>query len=1231
MLGTSEAAMSDRGGEHSEGDSSAPARRSARTAKAAAAAGTAGKSLESRMRDQDEAGDDLRKESDSEGGHSADDSGDEEVVPQKRKARAQKKDPAAAKKAKTQIEEGGGRQNAGRPGNSRSARAKPTAKLDGDSIFQVVASSESSLEAAVADWLAAYSEDKVAATCELLNFLLQAAGYPGNSLDVSVLEDPDGNDISEILEALNLRIEKGEIKNEEVSLQEYPLISRKYAAKKSQPGEQNKFAKGLRQWWIRWIERMRHNILHAREEDDQENDAATQSYAWDVLKVYTLTLSSSPMRHLRHTATFAALAMCSGLCQAGRKAADEEASLQRQLQAEKSKTGKRHETLQSRQKELESMRKAIDVECAEIFNGVFVHRYRDVDALIRSDCIRELGAWIKTYPETFLDAQYLRYAGWMMSDRTPKTRLPSVVFLKDLLRDPQAATVFVPGLRQFLERFRPRLLDIAQRDTDRRCREEAAQVVVDAALLGALGEEDEIDDAILPMLFDENGIVRQAAAKHFVNLWKTSSEDLVAGAQDNLTASHGQLKALVQLVCKALLTIDGKTGGEVPFTEEHALQIPELGFWYMHEAASLAGDELDGAARMGFAIESLLDVDDWSKDALMNWKDILKYLLHDFSSPQRASGRKAQQQQAASPLALSADEEATMLSILRASIDENRRHDEKGDDDAETTRLELSRKLAEDVTRLLAKYQADPKCTAEVVSLVQRIDPDIWFGSRVLRTQEALVEELLRVLLRSTDSGILMQTAVALRHLLSSPSGARAAKDGKSRRKSAAADTPARDVIAGSVRRKIAEACEEILLSGLDANLDSLQDLATSDHWDLSSASSSLTTVQSCVKRLDALIGHINVADILSSSDIPAEKSLFSIALKTAEQSAQALQQAQNLLESAQLPTSAEPLARTLEHVALLCLEILLRDVLFEAWTAADAHHVRRDADEIDSATHGGAASAAEAPDEAAAAAAKKRIEDKLVPLAKLCSAFLGSQADVPLGIRATSVKILAASAALAQSDLATSRSLQSAFESVIGRALTEVPRVVDRCVAVTSGLLPALERSAGDDSDNDEEDRRTVAFPTPKLPGCIVRQVRYQMNLLVAQAVKMVRGRYLPEDAAPSMLKWLGVSEEYERAIMQPFAERKDGVSATDVSGGPGEIVMLQAFWDKVVGAVLGDWLVGEQARSLLQLTAQLNTARAQAETLDQIKEGLKRVLDDVVVGSLNEVMCGLVPAGGD
>lgn len=57
-----------------------------------------------------------------------------------------------------------------------------------------------------------------------------------------------------------------------------------------------------------------------------------------------------------------------------------------------------------------------------IFNGIFVHRYRDTNETIRGDCIMELGNWVVTYPEVFLDNAYLRYLGWVLSDKVIKKK-----------------------------------------------------------------------------------------------------------------------------------------------------------------------------------------------------------------------------------------------------------------------------------------------------------------------------------------------------------------------------------------------------------------------------------------------------------------------------------------------------------------------------------------------------------------------------------------------------------------------------------------------------------------------------------------------------------------------------------------------------------------------------------------------------------------------------------------
>lgn len=74
-----------------------------------------------------------------------------------------------------------------------------------------------------------------------------------------------------------------------------------------------------------------------------------------------------------------------------------------------------------------------------------------------------------------------------------------------------------------------------------------------------------------------------------------------------------------------------------------------------------------------------------------------------------------------------------MMCLLGASIDATRNADDKNDDDAENARIELSRKLAEDVSKLFGKYQTNPRCLALAVSLVRRIDPETWFNARMLK------------------------------------------------------------------------------------------------------------------------------------------------------------------------------------------------------------------------------------------------------------------------------------------------------------------------------------------------------------------------------------------------------------------------------------------------------------------------------------------------------------------
>lgn len=85
---------------------------------------------------------------------------------------------------------------------------------------------------------------------------------------------------------------------------------------------------------------------------------------------------------------------------------------------------------------------------------VFVHRYRDSESLIRVECIKALGGWMKVHPDYYLEGNYLRYIGWVLSDGVRFSLSPSRPRLTPLTcdaaqgRPPRRRQSSHPRLRQ---------------------------------------------------------------------------------------------------------------------------------------------------------------------------------------------------------------------------------------------------------------------------------------------------------------------------------------------------------------------------------------------------------------------------------------------------------------------------------------------------------------------------------------------------------------------------------------------------------------------------------------------------------------------------------------------------------------------------------------------------------------------------------------------------------------
>lgn len=430
-------------------------------------------------------------------------------------------------------------------------------------------------------------------------------------------------------------------------------------------------------------------------------------------------------------------------------------------------------------------------------------------------------------------------------------------------------------------------------------------------------------------------------------------------------------------------------------------------------------------------------------------------------------------------------------------------------------------------------------------------------------------------------------------------------KETKGRRKSSTNNAAETEIAAfGSVRRKIGDVCEELFMSSLDPLLT---ELADSINLDSSAIADVVARLHACIRRWDSLFGNINVPEAMRSVDLPDDKDLADAFAACAERTLDVLSK---LEDRAGVDG---PLSVALQDISMISIEVLFRDMLYEALLLRETLHLRKPTDDIESQSVSGAAS--EAGDESAAADQAKRLQGKIVRMTKLSAKLIeGITVESPLSVKATAIKAFSGAATLALSDIALHCPLARATVETTAKALGDVvPKLVDTIIAQSSGVLPFNARGL----DDEEDDDRVPQFPDPALHGTAAKLVRLQLNLFVSQVAKMIRDHVLPDSAAASLLKWVGVADEYDRVLAKAAKESAD---PTDRINGPKETVLQAVFWDKVITPLLSNQMVRERGRSAFQITAAAQTSKAQAEALAQIRREIQQTLDDIVVGSFDE-----------
>lgn len=688
------------------------------------------------------------EESSSEG---SDGDPDEEELKEKRRQSRSKRAPIkpAAKKTKTSqpkitnLPVRPAVNGTKKPSKPRRTRAKPnTAMADpGTGLFSELFAQGHTADAVAAEWITKYDQHNANAMCELVNLVLKCTGC-NLEVDVHDIEDPDNapsklQDIQEEYQATKIT--------------DYPLISKakSYVSFRS---TMTGFFSAL--------------IQTAHAAGVLYSDIALI----ENIEIWVTTMSSSPIRPFRHTATIITLAMQSALCSVYTEIADGTANSTRQKEGElKRKTVNKDRVASIQKKVDEGERKLgmVDSFMENIFNAVYVHRYRDVDPRIRVDCVMALGRWLTAAPDRFFTANYLRYLGWVLSDTSGPTRAEVIKQLSKLYK----RTEDVGRLRGFTERFRPRIVEMAMRDAEPNIRSAAIELL-DLIRETGLLEPDDIDN-VGRLVFDSEQKVRKAVAgffgKNIKDLFDSVVEEL--GGEEGMAEAVGEddaddfdvpRKSWLKFKCLAeILQLYSSEDDE-----DNAK--PNL----QRATSALAGAETD--SRFALAAQAvyhgMLDVKDWEV--------LAGYLLYDSSSATtNGNGSKSPEHLFRERCQLNEFEEMLLLEVLNESVKERLLEvvasevDKKGRktsariEEAREAQERIAIHLAETIPRLLRKFGANPTTAAVVLRLEHVLNLEIFEELRQGSTTYAsLLDDINKQFLTHVDQGVLAEASNAILH-----------------------------------------------------------------------------------------------------------------------------------------------------------------------------------------------------------------------------------------------------------------------------------------------------------------------------------------------------------------------------------------------------------------------------------------------------------------------------------
>ncbi|NXO82532.1 STAG2 protein, partial [Sitta europaea] len=295
-------------------------------------------------------------------------------------------------------------------------------------LFEVVSMGKQAMQSVVVDWVEAYKQDRNVALLDLINFFIQCSGCQG-MVTAEMFQSLYKKDV---MRKMTETFDKDS--------EDYPLIRTGPYWKK--------FKANFCEFIAVLVQQCQCSILY-------------DNYLMDTIISLLTGLADSMVRAFRHTSTLAAMKLLTAVLSVCLNLDVNKHNAQRLYEAEKKRisgkrTSYRLDQLERKRKEYEHKLLEIQNMMNAIFKGTFLNRYRDVIPEIRATCIEEIGSWIKTYPDAFLNDSYLKYVGWMLYDKQAEVRLKCLLGLQGIYSRKE----LVSRMDLFTNRFKDRIVSM---------------------------------------------------------------------------------------------------------------------------------------------------------------------------------------------------------------------------------------------------------------------------------------------------------------------------------------------------------------------------------------------------------------------------------------------------------------------------------------------------------------------------------------------------------------------------------------------------------------------------------------------------------------------------------------------------------------------------------------------------------------------------------------------------